>query len=396
MNQKDLTKYLLGALAGGVTGGGLSGYLSSQNKIKGESKKDRRKRILRNALIGTGLGGVAGGGITAGADLMSKGMSAPVGDAKDNITSDYDAGGGAVSQLLNRFSPQNWFDTDQDSAATEMSSLGFGALGGLASNARPDAKAFIENLRTGRSNAIESAVSKVKGIGGNSTVEKLNQLVSKMTPTRLKAFQEGLLGKGRGGSFVDKFNTYNALLGSNSIQNAGKLQSSGINPQNIRNALGMSKTRKGLYDFMRLFNQGVGGSPIGKNFGTFGKLKTNVLGILGGYALPKVFTRGMDVAKAFDNPNSSDFGKARNYAIIDRLNELAQRSSGGGRALAWQDLQSARDSLDDGTRSLYNIDDSLLQSMTTDSAKSEREGLQYLIDALKGGDNPTIPQFSTP
>lgn len=393
MNQKDLTKYLLGALAGGVTGGGLSGYLSSQNKIKGESKKDRRKRILRNALIGTGLGGVAGGGITAGADLMSKGMSAPMGDAKANITSDYNPGGGAMSQLMNRI---NIFDRDQDSTATEITSMGSGVLGGLLSNARPDAKAFIENLRTGRSNAIESAVSKVKGIGGNSTVEKLNQLVNKVTPTRLKAFQEGLLGKGRGGSFIDKFNTYNALLGSNSIQNAGKLQSSGINPQNIRNALGMSKTRKGLYDFMRLFNQGVGGSPIGKGFGTFGKLKTNVLGTLGGYALPKVFTRGMDVAKAFDNPNSSDFGKARNYAIIDRLNELAQRSSGGGRALDWQDLQSARDSLDDGKRSLYNIDDSLLQSMTTDSAKQEREGLQYLIDALKGGDNPTIPQFSTP
>jgi hypothetical protein len=393
MNQKDLTKYLLGALAGGVTGGGLSGYLSSQNKIKGESKKDRRKRILRNALIGTGLGGVAGGGITAGADLMSKGMSAPMGDAKDNITSDYNPGGGAMSQLMNRINP---FDRDQDSAATELTSMGFGALGGMLSNARPDAKAFIENLRTGRSNAIESAVSRVKGIGGNSTVEKLNQLVNKVTPTRLKAFQEGLLGKGRGGSFLDKFKTYNALLGSNSIQNAGKLQSSGINPQNIRNALGMSKTRKGLYDFMRLFNQGVGGSPIGKGFGSLGKLKTNVLGTLGGYALPKVFTRGMDVAKAFDNPNSSDFGKARNYAIIDRLNELAQRSSGGGRALNWQDLQGARDSLDDGTRSLYNIDDSLLQSMTTDSAKPEREGLQYLIDALKGGDNPTVPQFSTP
>lgn len=393
MNQKDLKKYLLGALAGGVTGGGLSGYLSSQNKIKGESKKDRRKRILRNALIGTGLGGVAGGGITAGADLMSKGMSAPMGDAKDSITSDYDAGGGAMSQLFNRLNP---FDRDQDSTATELSSLGFGALFGLGSNARPDAKAFIENLRTGRSNAIESAVSRVKGIGGNSIVEKLNQLVNKVTPTSLKAFQEGLLGKGRGGSFLDKFKTYNALLGSNSIQNAGKLQSSGINPQNIRNALGMSKTRKGLYDFMRLFNQGVGGSPIGKNFGTFGKLKTNVLGTLGGYALPKVFTRGMDVAKAFDNPNSSDFGKARNYAIIDRLNELAQRSSGGGRALDWQNLQGARDSLDDSTRSLYNIDDSLLQSMTTDSAKSDREGLQYLIDALKSGDNPTVPQFSTP
>lgn len=393
MNQKDLKKYLLGALAGGVTGGGLSGYLSSQNKIKGESKKDRRKRILRNALIGTGLGGVAGGGITAGADLMSKGMSAPMGDAKDSITSDYDAGGGAMSQLFNRLNP---FDRDQDSTATELSSLGFGALFGLGSNARPDAKAFIENLRTGRSNAIESAVSRVKGIGGNSIVEKLNQLVNKVTPTSLKAFQEGLLGKGRGGSFLDKFKTYNALLGSNSIQNAGKLQSSGINPQNIRNALGMSKTRKGLYDFMRLFNQGVGGSPIGKNFGTFGKLKTNVLGTLGGYALPKVFTRGMDVAKAFDNPNSSDFGKARNYAIIDRLNELAQRNSGGGRALDWQNLQGARDSLDDSTRSLYNIDDSLLQSMTTDSAKSDREGLQYLIDALKSGDNPTVPQFSTP
>ena len=147
---------------------------------------------------------------------------------------------------------------------------------------------------------------------------------------------------------------------------------------------------------MRLFNQGVGGSPIAKGFGTAGKLKTNILGVLGGYALPKVVTRGMDVAKAFENPNSSDFGKARNYAIIDRLNELAQRNSGGGRALDWRDLQSARDSLDDGTRSLFNIDDSLLQSMTTDSAKPERAELQYLIDALKGGDNPTIPQFSTP
>ena len=358
---------------------------------------------MRNALIGTGLGGIAGGGITAGADLMSKGMSAPMGDPQSNTTGDYDPGGGALSQLRNRLNPFDFFLGDQDSLATEMSSVGFGALGGMLSNARPDAKEFLNNLRVGRSNTVESALNRIKGLAGGNARDKINALVASAlkTPANasnvfMKQFQENLLGKGKGSGFLDKYRTYNALLSSKSLEHAGKLQSSGVTGQAARKALGLSGKRKKMYDVMRLFNQGVGGSPIAKGFGTAGKLKTNILGVLGGYALPKVVTRGMDVAKAFENPNSSDFGKARNYAIIDRLNELAQRNSGGGRALDWRDLQSARDSLDDGTRSLFNIDDSLLQSMTTDSAKPERAELQYLIDALKGGDNPTIPQFSTP
>ena len=52
-----------GALAGGGLGGVLSSYLASQVDKDRETKEDRRKRIMRQALLGTALGGTAGAGL---------------------------------------------------------------------------------------------------------------------------------------------------------------------------------------------------------------------------------------------------------------------------------------------------------------------------------------------
>ena len=55
-----LKKFLIGSLGAGAAGGGLAGLLSMRNDVKGESKKERRKRILTNSLLGAGLGAGAG------------------------------------------------------------------------------------------------------------------------------------------------------------------------------------------------------------------------------------------------------------------------------------------------------------------------------------------------
>lgn len=62
--------YMLPAALGAAAGGPLMAYFAGKNKIEGETPKQRRHRILRNAILGTTLGGVAGGAIPAGASTI--------------------------------------------------------------------------------------------------------------------------------------------------------------------------------------------------------------------------------------------------------------------------------------------------------------------------------------
>ena len=66
---------LLPALLGAAGTGAVSGYVSSKSNVRGESPSDRRKRIIRNALIGSALGGTAGAAIPAGLGTIGKEFS---------------------------------------------------------------------------------------------------------------------------------------------------------------------------------------------------------------------------------------------------------------------------------------------------------------------------------
>lgn len=67
-----IRKVILPGLAGAAGGGALSGYAASRNNDPAESKGERRRRILRNAMYGSALGGVAGAAIPTGYSELMK------------------------------------------------------------------------------------------------------------------------------------------------------------------------------------------------------------------------------------------------------------------------------------------------------------------------------------
>lgn len=66
---KDL---VLPGLAGAAGGGGLAGYMASQDAREGEAPGERRRRIMRNALMGTALGGLTGAALPQGVKMLSQ------------------------------------------------------------------------------------------------------------------------------------------------------------------------------------------------------------------------------------------------------------------------------------------------------------------------------------
>jgi hypothetical protein len=67
-NSKGL---LIPGMAGGAAGAGLGTYLTSRKK-KGETPSERRKRVLRNAMIGAAAGTTAGATLPAGVNLLGE------------------------------------------------------------------------------------------------------------------------------------------------------------------------------------------------------------------------------------------------------------------------------------------------------------------------------------
>lgn len=65
---KDL---VIPGLVGAAGGGGLAGYLASQDARPDEAPGERRRRIMRNALMGTALGGVTGAALPQGIKMVS-------------------------------------------------------------------------------------------------------------------------------------------------------------------------------------------------------------------------------------------------------------------------------------------------------------------------------------
>jgi hypothetical protein len=63
---RSFMPYMLPAALAGGGAGALMGYTAGRNHIEGEAPRDRRHRILKNALLGLTLGGVAGAAVPAG------------------------------------------------------------------------------------------------------------------------------------------------------------------------------------------------------------------------------------------------------------------------------------------------------------------------------------------
>ena len=237
----------------------------------------------------------------------------------------------------------------------------------------------------------------------------LNHFKQNLTPGGVSAIP-GTLGTLKQPGIVDKalnrYRQYNAFLAENNIVNPNdkapnRWQSSGINSNTIAAKLGIGGKQKKLFDAVRFLlperykqvqSQSVSGlRPKG---GIKSLIPSTLMG-LGGHYGSRTVRRGADLLSALENPNMSDLGRARNYAIIDRLNQIAQKSV-QGRKVNWEDLVAARDGLPEQVPNEFrNISNNLLQTFTTDSAAKDREGVQHLIDRYTGGDNPIIPDFNT-
>jgi hypothetical protein len=65
---------LLPAVLAGAGSGALSGYMSAKARPSGETPQERRRRIMRNALVGTALGGAAGAALPSGLRMLNQQM----------------------------------------------------------------------------------------------------------------------------------------------------------------------------------------------------------------------------------------------------------------------------------------------------------------------------------
>lgn len=70
-NAQGFSPYMMPAALAGTGAGALLGYYASKNHMPGEDPGQRRRRILKNALMGLTLGGVAGGAIPAGVKTLT-------------------------------------------------------------------------------------------------------------------------------------------------------------------------------------------------------------------------------------------------------------------------------------------------------------------------------------
>jgi len=127
---KDL---VLPGLVGAAGGGGLAGYLASQEARPDEAPGERRRRIMRNALMGTALGGVTGAALPQGVKMMT-------GPFRE---------GGASPGMFSR-----GVDGLTDFGINHAAGLGTLALGGMG----------VRHLvRSNRTNALRRIAQMVKG-----------------------------------------------------------------------------------------------------------------------------------------------------------------------------------------------------------------------------------------
>lgn len=147
--QDTLKSILASGAIGGLGGGALMSYVASNNKPTNETPSDRRRRILRNAMIGTTLGGIAGAAIPTGINMLKS----PYVEGRDGI------------------SPAYVVDDVASAALQHGAALGVGGYGLHKIN---------QNVTSSRSNALTNLFRtlKGKGLGKNVTSpEKLEHLM---------------------------------------------------------------------------------------------------------------------------------------------------------------------------------------------------------------------------
>ena len=384
----NLQKSLLGALAGGIAGGGLSGYLSSKNKVDGESKKDRRKRILTNALIGTGLGGVAGGGLTGGASMLGKAMDAQTPLSSLDSKTDYSPGTGLMDQINNRITPGvlNPFSAEDSSGTNTLKGVG-GLIGGMSSFFDKHYENLKNNISSSRSSYADNLLTKLN-IKGKSLKDKLNNLRPK--DVKRIAKNENIPRAGN--------KMLNLLKADKLVQDSkgSFTQSSGLTNRELTRLMGPEGSKivnrntsaigklKSLLSSKNIAGQKMLGNVNPSRFITSLGLRTG-LGLAAGGAAG----RSLDVMGG----NDSNWNRARNYAIIDRLKELAESRLGRGVENA-QELFDAQSSIGDADlRNIYGMSKGEIDRFTSAEGLSGRKSLERLINLLKSGDKPTVPSF---
>lgn len=160
-----LRNILLPAAVAGAGTGALSGYMSMKANPKGEAPSQRRRRILRNALVGTALGGAAGAALPTGARMMTT----PVMGAPSGL----DFGNRAMGAGLENAAP-----------------IGVGVAGGL----------YLRKLRVEeKKEALRQILAQVKGMQvGDTTIENAAQLKNVLATGGREDVLSRLAGTGSG------------------------------------------------------------------------------------------------------------------------------------------------------------------------------------------------------
>ena len=178
-NSKGL---LIPGMAAGAGGAGLGAYLTSKRK-KGETPSDRRKRVLRNAMIGAAAGTTAGSVLPAGINMInnagSGGFLSSIGDStEDLITNAALMGTGGALGLAGGVWAKDKILSQADEAIrinTEVQNLYNNMVHGkkaksitqFVNSSNPDVKEMLNTLRQGaRSNTqdfFDDAIRKTRG-----------------------------------------------------------------------------------------------------------------------------------------------------------------------------------------------------------------------------------------
>lgn len=196
--QDTFKRYWMPALAGAALGGGAATYLGRESGPEGETGGSRRKRMLRQALVGALLGGVTGMAIPKGYEVAS----APWGTAKPLTGGPIDAAAGFVGRH-----------------AVPSAIGGAGTYAILKSEGNKERAAMADLFRTHVEGLDREALTKaLPGLNAANT-ESLGAYL-KANPDKIKVLQE-MIGKTQRGDLSHKLRL-DELFESAGLQTGGK------------------------------------------------------------------------------------------------------------------------------------------------------------------------------
>jgi hypothetical protein len=312
-----LKKWLIGALAGGAGGAGLSGLLAHSKRVKGESKKQRRKRIMRQALLGGGLGAGVGS-LPAGISALSSASSNPSLSFKPS-TPGSDSGyisnkiPGVLGQFQNAVLNHKPF-SGQLNSGFDLASIGLGGAGALLPGAAQSK--ILEKARKEIGNTTNRQLNTVLGklnlTGGGSATDgsKINNIAN---VTGRSSLRDALLSKDTTGgtnSFTRNLKAYNLL------------RNSGLEHSRAAKMLGKQNT--GLSRVLRAMGMrtsGGGTANISRRLQARGIAGQGLRGIVG-YAIPQLLGQGAEAVKGTTDSNiSTRQGQAYALGVIRNIED---------------------------------------------------------------------------